>query len=188
MKIAHIKFYVNILDIKLICDYSLFVNRDPFDNVRDQWGQQRPDLDPSGFEIFWRIFFLNKDLRRSAGRRLSRLELPNWAFDVLAILRRQGPPFQMSPSVLCKSVMLSSGAMTNRLDRLQAAGFIERQADPNDRRGLIVQLTERGRAVTDEAVKIRFDHANQALNPLSQSERLQLTNLLRKLVLARVEE
>ena len=97
MKIAHIKFYVNILDIKLICDYSLFVNRDPFDNVRDQWGQQRPDLDPSGFEIFWRIFFLNKDLRRSAGRRLSRLELPNWAFDVLAILRRQGPPFQMSP-------------------------------------------------------------------------------------------
>lgn len=166
--------------------YIMNMKRDPFDTVRDQWVQERPDLDTSGLEVLWRISFLHKDLRRATGRRLSKVDLPNWAFDVLASLRRQGPPFQMSPTALCETAMLTSGAMTNRLDRLEDAGLVERRPDPDDRRGLSVQLTERGRELVDKALKIRFEHANQVLASLSESERSQLVGLLRKLVAARV--
>lgn len=177
-----------MLDIEFIPVNNGNVKRDPFDTHRDQWRHERPELDAAGLEVLWRIFFLHKHLRKSAGRDLSKLHLTNWAFDVLASLRRQGPPYQMSPSELCRAAMLSSGAMTNRLDRLQDRGLIERHADPNDRRGLLVRLTDRGTKLVDEAVKIRFDQANRALEPLSESERIQLTGLLRKLVAARVEE
>ena len=161
------------------------MNRDPFDTVRDQWEHERPDLDTSGLEVLWRISFLHKELRRSAGRRLSRVDLPNWAFDVLANLRRQGPPFETSPTRLAEAAQLTSGAMTNRLDRLQDAGLVERHPHPDDRRGLIVRLTRKGRELVDEALEIRFEHANQALASLSESERHQLVGLLRKLVAAR---
>lgn len=161
------------------------MTRDPFDTVRDQWGQERPDLDTSGLEVLWRISFLHKDLRRSAGRRLSKVELPNWAFDVLAALRRQGPPYEMSPSRLSEATMLTSGAMTNRLDRLEDARLVERHPHPEDRRGLSIRLTQRGKNLIDRALEIRFEHANQALTSLSESERTQLVGLLRKLVAAR---
>jgi len=162
------------------------MRRDPFDTVRDQWAQERPDLDTSGLEVLWRISFLHKDLRRSAGRRLSGVDLPNWAFDVLASLRRQGPPYQMSPSGLCEAAMLTSGAMTNRLDRLEDLGLVERRPDPDDRRSLSVQLTAKGRGLIDRALEIRFEHANEALASLSESERNQLVRLLRKLIASRV--
>jgi DNA-binding MarR family transcriptional regulator len=162
------------------------MKKDPFDTIRDQWERERPDLDTSGLEVLWRISFLHKDLRRSTGRRLSKVDLPNWAFDVLASLRRQGPPFQMSPTELCEAAMLTSGAMTNRLDRLEDTGLVERHPDPDDRRSLIVQLTDKGKDLIDKALEIRFEHANQALTSLSNSERGQLVGLLRKLVAARV--
>ena len=82
--------------------------------------------------------------------------------------------------------MLTSGAMTNRLDRLEDAGLVERRPDPDDRRSLSVKLTERGKELVDKALEIRFEHANQALASLSESERSQLVGLLRKLVAARV--
>ncbi|NIO27679.1 MAG: MarR family transcriptional regulator [Candidatus Latescibacteria bacterium] len=163
------------------------MKRDPFDNVREQWDKERPDLDTSGLEVLWRISYLHKDLRHAAGKRLAKLNLPNWAFDVLASLRRQGPPYQMSPSELCEAAILTSGAMTNRLDRLEEAGLVERHPDPNDRRSLNVRLTSKGKDVIDRAVGVRFEHANQALSPLSEAERRQLVRLLRKLVAARVE-
>jgi DNA-binding MarR family transcriptional regulator len=166
--------------------YIINVNTDPFDTIRGQWEQERPDLDTSGVEVLWRISFLYKDLRRSTGRRLSKVDLPTWAFDVLASLRRQGPPFQMSPTELCNASMLTSGAMTNRLDRLEDTGLVERHPDPDDRRSLNVQLTDKGKDLIDKALEIRFEHANQALASLSESERSQLVGLLRKLVAARV--
>jgi DNA-binding MarR family transcriptional regulator len=159
---------------------------DPFDDVRAQWGRERPDLDSSGLEVLWRIAFLHKDLRRSVARKLSGLELPPWAFDVLASLRRQGPPYQMSPSALCHAAMLTSGAMTNRLDRLEEAGLTERHPSPGDRRSLNVRLTARGKTLVDQAADIRFEHANQALAALSETERRQLVRLLRKLVTDRL--
>ena len=166
--------------------YLEAMKKDPFDAVRDQWQRERPDLDPSGVEVLWRISFIHKALRRAAVKRLSDLDLPNWAFDVLSALRRQGPPFELSPSALCEASILTSGAMTNRLDRLEAAGLVRRHPDPNDRRSLIVQLTPRGQELVDRALEIRFRRANEALGPLSVKERDQLVTLLRKLVVAGV--
>jgi DNA-binding MarR family transcriptional regulator len=164
------------------------MEKDPFDKIRDQWERERPDLDTSGLEVLWRISFLHKDLKRSIDKRLAKVELPNWAFDVLASLRRQGVPYTMSPSELCEAAMLTSGAMTNRLDRLEDGGLVERHPDPDDRRSLAVQLTEKGKARIDEALKIRFEHANKVLSSLGESERGQLVDLLRKLIAARVTE
>jgi DNA-binding MarR family transcriptional regulator len=160
---------------------------DPFDAIRDQWGRERPDLDASGIEVLWRITFLHKELRRSVGRRLSKIDLPGWAFDVLATLRRQGPPFELSPSALSQAAMLTSGAMTNRLDRLEEAGLVERHPAPDDRRSLLVRLTEKGMDVVEKELDIRFEHANRTLAGLSEAERGQLAGLLRKLVVERVE-
>lgn len=163
------------------------MKKDPFDTIREQWGRERPDLDTSGLEVLWRISFLHKDLRRSTGRRLSKVGLPTWAFDVLASLRRQGAPFQMTPSELSDAAMLTSGAMTNRLDRLEEAGLVQRIPHPDDRRALIVQMTEEGKKMVEEALEVRFEHANRTLSGLSEAERGQLVGLLRKLVVARVE-
>lgn len=188
MKIQDIKVYVKILDMEILTWYHTGMKRDPFDNIREQWVRERPNLDTSGLEVLWRISFLHKDVKRAVGKRLSKIDLPNWAFDVLASLRRQGTPFQMSPSELCAAAMLTSGAMTNRLDRLEESGLVERRADPHDRRSVIVRLTDKGKELVKEAAEIRFEHANQALAPLSESERVQLVNLLRKLVAARDTE
>jgi DNA-binding MarR family transcriptional regulator len=158
---------------------------DDFDRMRDQWDRERPDLDNSGAEILWRISFIHKALQKDVGRRLARLDMPAWAFDVLASLRRQGLPYQMKPSELCDVVILSSGAMTNRLDRLEEAGLVERLPDADDRRSLIVQLTDDGLDAINRAVEVRFQHANQALAPLSEEEQATLATLLRKLVSAR---
>jgi DNA-binding MarR family transcriptional regulator len=163
------------------------MKKDSFDTIRDQWGQERPDLDTSGLEVLWRISYIHKHLRRTASRSLSRIGLANWAFDVLASLRRQGSPYQMSPSELCESAMLSSGAMTNRLDRLEERGLVERHPDPSDRRSLTVQLTDRGKELVDRALEIRFEHANKTLSALSEEEWRQLINLLRKLIAERLE-
>ena len=158
---------------------------DQFDAISEQWRRERPDLDSSGLEILWRISFLHKDLRRAAGRRLSDVDLPNWAYDVLASLRRQGHPYELSPSALCEATMLTSGAMTNRLDRLEQSGLVERRPEPGDRRGLIVRLTDKGQELIDRALDIRFQHANAAVGSLNEPERLRLLGLLRKLVVAR---
>ena len=156
--------------------------KDPFDTVREQWQQERPDLDASGAEVVWRISFLHKHLKKLAGQKLGRYDLPVWSFDVLAALRRAGPPFQATPTALCEATLLTSGAMTNRLDRLEESGMVERTPDPDDRRGIIIQLTPTGKDLVDEAAKVRFEQANDAVSALTSSERRQLAALLRKLV------
>jgi DNA-binding MarR family transcriptional regulator len=103
---------------------------------------------------------------------------------VLAALRRAGPPYQMNPTALFNSVILSSGAMTNRLDRLEAMGLVERLADPTDRRGRLVALTDRGRNLVDAAVVDHLESEQRLLGALDDDEREQLAGLLRKLLLS----
>jgi DNA-binding MarR family transcriptional regulator len=158
------------------------MEKDAFDNTRAQWERERPDLDLSGAEVIWRISFLHKHLKKLAGKKLDRYDLPVWFFDVLAALRRGGPPYQATPTELCEATLLTSGAMTNRLDRLEESGVVERFPDPDDRRGILIRLTHRGKDLVDKAAKIRFDQANDALSSLNASERRQLSTLLRKLV------
>jgi DNA-binding MarR family transcriptional regulator len=157
--------------------------KDTFDLVREQWEQQRPDLDPSGAEVIWRISYLHRYLKNIVGKKLGKYDLPMWSFDVLAALRRAGPPYQATPTSLCAATMLTSGAMTNRLDRLEDAGLVERLPDPNDRRGILIRLTPKGKELVDKAIEVRFEQATDAISPLTRTERHQLASLLRKLVI-----
>src|SRR5437763_1623513 len=121
---------------------------DHIDRIIAEWHRERPDLDTRPMETFGRLFraaeLADRGLTAMGGYGLE----PGW-FDVLAALRRAGPPYQLNPTALRESTMLSSGGMTKRLDRLTEAGLIERRPDPGDRRGTLVRLTRRGRAAID---------------------------------------
>lgn len=157
---------------------------DLFDQIHERWKRERPEADTSGFEAIGRILLLAKYLHNSVASRLGTLDVDLWAFDVLATLWQQGPPYHLSPTDLCKSAMLSSGAMTNRLDRLESSSLITRQPDPNDRRGLIIELTPKGKSLVDQAISLRLEEANEAVSSLDDSERQDLIRLLRKLLAA----
>jgi DNA-binding MarR family transcriptional regulator len=156
------------------------MERDLIDEMNRQWAEVRPDLDPTPLETVGRVIVLARYLEKSVHAALAEHGLNLGQFDILATLRRQGPDARMTPTQLLRSVMLSSGGMTNRLDRLEAAGLIERQADPDDRRGVVVGLTERGRKVIDAATAARFAEAAASLPPLAAAEVTSLAGALRK--------
>jgi DNA-binding MarR family transcriptional regulator len=160
------------------------MERDPVDLFIEQWNRQRPDLDPSALGVVSRVLMLEKHLEQSADRALSRFDLSLWQFDVLAALRRSGPPFMLSPSRLMQFVTLTSGAMTNRIDRLEEDGLVERREDPDDRRGVLIALTPEGRKLVDEAIAVRLDDARRNIATLSSVEEKTLATLLRKLLIA----
>jgi DNA-binding MarR family transcriptional regulator len=160
------------------------MEHDLFDQIHERWRRERPEADTAGFEAIGRILLLAKHLQGSVAARLGVLDLDLWAFDVLATLWQQGPPYHLSPTELCKSAMLSSGAMTNRLDRLEGAGLVARQPDPNDRRGLIIELTPKGKTIVDQAINARLEDANEAASALTEAERTDLVRILRKLLAA----
>ena len=163
------------------------MERDAFDKIQEQWKREWPEADTSGLEAIGRILLLAKYLHHSVAQRLGDLDLDLWGFDVLATLRQQGPPYQLSPTELCKAAVLSSGAMTNRLDRLEAAGLLARQPDPSDRRGLLIGLTPKGKGLVERAISARLEEANEAVTPLTAAEREDLVRLLRKLLSASPE-
>jgi DNA-binding MarR family transcriptional regulator len=110
-------------------------------------------------------------------------DLEWWQYDVLSALRRQGQPYMLPTTELADLVMLTSGAMTNRIDRLERSGLVDRQDDPNDRRRVLVRLTPEGLAIADKAIKARFRTAHRALDGLNDEQRNQLGSLLRNVVI-----
>lgn len=155
---------------------------DAIQHIVQQWTRERPDLDPSGFEVVGRILVLAEHLKRRLGDALAPLGLGLWGFDVLATLRRQGEPFRLTPTELSQATMLTTGAMTNRLDRLEAAGLVRREPNPDDRRGVHVALTEQGRELVDCAIAIRFAEAKGAVEGLDDRERGETAALLARLL------
>jgi DNA-binding MarR family transcriptional regulator len=145
--------------------------------------RERPDLDSAGFGIAGRLQVLGKRLGMRVEQALAPLDMPRWAFDVLATLRRHGPPYRMTPTELTRATMLTSGAMTNRIDRLEARGLVRREADPDDRRGVRVVLTDEGRELADRGIAARFADATDVAAKLSVTERSKLESLLHKLLL-----
>lgn len=156
---------------------------DHVDYILDQWNRERPDLDFEAMGVIARMSRLSRFFERSIGGVLQRFDINEPGFGVLAALRRAGSPCQLSPTVLYNSLLVSSGAMTNRLDRLADAGLIERLPDPNDRRGLLVGLTPKGARVIDAAVAAHTENERRLLTLLSVSERQECARLLRKLSL-----
>lgn len=177
MKILLIKLNVKILDVKVYEAYLVSMNnKDEITGIVAQWGQERPDLDTTGFEVVGRILVLAKRLQKRVEDVLAPLDLGLWAFDVLATLRRHGAPFRLTPTELTRATMLTSGAMTNRLDRLEKAGLVRRERNPDDRRGVHVVLTAEGRVLVDRAVSLRLDEANDAVAGLNDDERTALAD------------
>ncbi|MGH0035654.1 MAG: MarR family winged helix-turn-helix transcriptional regulator [Myxococcota bacterium] len=157
---------------------------DVIDQLLDQWAHERPDLDASPMGVVGRVLRLGAFLQRRVEAVLEPHDLTLWQFDVLATLRRSGKPFSLSPTQLMREVMLSSGAMTNRLDRLETRGLVRRRPDPDDRRGVRIELTAAGRRLIDKAIATRFDEAREVVDNLGQRERQSLESTLRKLLLA----
>src|SRR5213592_2795637 len=128
------------------------MKEDTVDKLLETWHRERPDLDPWPSAIAARIFRLAMHLRRHAETWLSPMGLSWETFEIIVALRRNGSPFEMKPTALNKATFLTSGAMTNRLDRAQDAGLIVRVADPDDRRGVVVRLTPAGLSLVNTAI------------------------------------
>ena len=148
-----------------------------------QWRKERPDLDVSPMAVLGRLGEAATLVARDRLAPLfARYGLQHGEFDVLATLRRSGAPFSLTPTALYETTMVTSGAMTNRLDRLEKAGLIRRVPHPSDRRGLMVQLTEEGRELIDRAVEAHIDNEHRILSCLDAEERERLAALLEKLI------
>ena len=157
---------------------------DEIDRVIAQWNRERPDLDLSPTHALLRIERASVLLATSFAAVVGPFGLTWGEALVLAALRRAGPPYRMNPTALFNSIILSSGAMTNRLDRLEEKGLVRRLPDPDDRRGRLVALTTKGRELSDRAFVEHIANVERLLTGLSKSDRTKLADLLRKLLLS----
>lgn len=161
-------------------DESLASTHDHVDEIAKQWQRERPDLNPNPMLPIGRIYRLHQHLRAAIETVHQQFGLATGEFDVLATLLRNGDPYCMTPTALFRSAMLTSGAMTNRLNRLEKAGLIERIHDQNDRRSLLVQLSKDGKALIDQMIVKHLKIENELLNNLTQEDQTQLNTLLKK--------
>lgn len=154
---------------------------DRVDRLLEQWRRERPDLDLAGDALVNRLASIEKVIRSRLGEAHARHGLEAWEFEVLATLRRSGPPYRLTPGELLPATRITSGAMTNRIDRLEGRHLVARSPDPGDGRRVLVGLTAAGRAVVDAALT---DHASvlvAILAPLDRHDRRRLEDLLRAL-------
>ncbi|MGD8726260.1 MAG: MarR family transcriptional regulator [Gemmatimonadales bacterium] len=164
------------------------MTRDIVDQLMDDWHRERPDVNAAGLGVTSRIGLLTKVLIAEDKRALASIDLAPWACDVLLALRRQGPPYELTPTDLRKLTLLTSGAMTARLDRLERDSLIRRDLDPGDRRSFKVGLTDEGRELADRALEARLEMVERFLSPFTAEEREAAAGLLRKLLVgARTE-
>jgi len=155
---------------------------DEVDRIVDAWRRERPDLDVTPLTILSRVLRLARHLDLARGSAFAEHDLEGWGFDVLSALRRSGAPYQLSPGQLVAQTLVTSGTMTNRVDRLAARGLVSRGPDPRDRRGVKVTLTPAGRSVVDAAMADLLDRERILLNELPASEQGHLATLLRQLL------
>jgi DNA-binding MarR family transcriptional regulator len=156
---------------------------DEVDRIVDSWLRERPDLDFSPLQVLSRVARLSKHLDRARKTAFARSDLDSWEFDVLSALRRAGAPYQLSPKALLQQTLVSSGTMTNRIDRLVERDLVERRTDPNDGRGILVHMTPQGLARVDAAITRLVDAEAELLSSLSPSDQERLAALLRRLSL-----
>jgi DNA-binding MarR family transcriptional regulator len=158
------------------------VLRDEVDDLVAAWRAQRPDLDIEPMQVLSRISRLARHLDIARRGAFADHGLETWEFDVLSALRRQGPPFQLTPGALLRATLVTSGTMTNRIDRLAEAGLVRREPDPRDKRGVLVTLTEQGVARADAALADLLDRERALLADLDDVERQHLADLMRILL------
>ncbi|WBU37997.1 MarR family winged helix-turn-helix transcriptional regulator [Homoserinibacter sp. YIM 151385] len=156
---------------------------DEVDRIVDAWSRERPDLDFAPLQVLSRVGRLSKHLERARRAAFDAAGLEPWEFDVLSALRRAGSPSQLSPKALLQQTLVSSGTMTNRIDRLVQRSLVERRADPGDGRGILVVMTRLGRERVDGAIRLLLDEEAALLAGLSPADQERLAGLLRQLSL-----
>ncbi|MER5945023.1 MarR family transcriptional regulator [Streptomyces sp. NPDC001904] len=158
-------------------------DKDAVDAIIDQWAAVRPDLDTTAMEVYGRVHRLSRAIGDRVEAAYARFGIARGEFDVLATLRRADAPYTLSPRRLSETLMLTTGGMTGRLDKLERRGLVRRSPDPHDRRGLQVTLTEEGLALVDEAVGAGLAVQKRALeSALDGPQADQLAALLRQLL------
>jgi DNA-binding MarR family transcriptional regulator len=158
---------------------------DSVDSILGQWARERPDLDCSPMGVIGRISQLQREVHLAQRATFARHGLDVPSFDVLAALRRAGEPYQLTPTALMRTALVTSGAITQRLDRLEEKGLITRERSAADGRAVVVTLTAAGRAALDAALPDHLETEQRLLDGLSDAEREQLAGLLRRLLVAR---
>ncbi|MEO7122473.1 MAG: MarR family transcriptional regulator [Lacisediminihabitans sp.] len=156
---------------------------DEVDRIVGAWERERPDLNFAPLQVLSRVGRLARHLDRARRAAFTASELESWEFDVLSALRRAGKPYQLSPKALLQQTLVSSGTMTNRIDRLVGLGLVERRTDPHDGRGILVVMTDTGRSRVDTAISLLLTAEQELLNKLSAPDQERLASLLRKLSL-----
>jgi DNA-binding MarR family transcriptional regulator len=155
---------------------------DAVDRILDQWARERPDVDAWPMGIVGRLSRLSRLLDRELKDFFTRHGLEHWEFDVLATLRRSGPPYELTAGALNRAAMVTSGAITNRIDRMAAKGLVERLPDEEDRRSIRVRLTDRGLATIEGLVGPHLANEARLLDALAPQDRDRLAGLLRDLL------
>jgi DNA-binding MarR family transcriptional regulator len=156
---------------------------DEVDRIVGAWQRERPDLDFAPLQVLSRVGRLARHLDRARRTAFAASDLESWEFDVLSALRRAGAPYQLSPKSLLQQTLVSSGTMTNRIDRLVERELVERRTDPNDGRGILVVMTGLGRERVDGAIAQLVAAEAELLDALSLGDQERLAVLLRKLSL-----
>lgn len=156
---------------------------DAVDRIVAQWRRERPDLDPRAKHVTGRVIRLGSLFRAAYADAFAPLGLNDGDYGVLATLRRAGAPHRLTPGDLARQQMMTSGGMTAAVDRLERKGLVTRRANPDDRRGSLVELTGEGLRVVDRAMELQAESEARLVHVLSASERRTLEELLRKLLL-----
>ncbi len=155
---------------------------DEVDRIVEAWRRERPDLDVGPLHVLSRVSRLARHLDLARGAAFAQHGLEGWEFDVLSALRRAGAPYELSPGQLVAQTLVTSGTMTNRVDRLERRGLVGRSPDPNDRRGVIVSLTPTGRQVVDSAMADLLGREHAILGGLGEVDQTRLADSLRRLL------
>lgn len=155
---------------------------DEVDRLVAAWRMERPDLDTEPLHVLSRVSRLARHLDRARRAVFAAHDMESWEFDVLTALRRAGPPYELSPGRLLRATLVTSGTMTNRIDRLESTGLVRRSPDPQDKRGVLVRLTDAGRTHVDAAFDDLVDRERDLLGSLTDDDRRTLAGLLRSLL------
>ncbi|HIK42608.1 MarR family winged helix-turn-helix transcriptional regulator [Thermoleptolyngbya sp. M55_K2018_002] len=161
------------------------MEQDRLDHILMQWQRESPQLNAAPLAVVGRVLRIARLLEKHRETVLAAYGLNVWSFDVLATLRRQGPPYQLKPTDLYSLLMLSSGAVTNRIDRLEQDGIVARLRDPGDRRGVIVQLTDKGIRLSDQVMPVLFEKEQAILAQFATEQECEtLVRLLRQFLVS----
>ena len=159
------------------------MKKDIVDELLCQWANERPKMNVSALGIVVRVQMLGKLLQQRTSDALKRHGLKHWEYDVLSVLRRQGEPFEMQATEIARAALLTTGAMTTRIDGLEEKGLVRRRQGKVDRRSVLVRLTRKGKSVVDAAIDSRLESANQTLSKMTLKDRRKVAASLRQLLL-----